>query len=108
MAREVARGDIWMYRFAPPDKPRPVVVLSRDAALRFLSTAVVAPITSTIRGLPSEVPVGVADGLKSESAVNLDHIYTVPKDDLRQWVGQLSPDRMEEICHAISVALGCR
>jgi mRNA interferase MazF len=107
MAREVARGDIWLYRFAAPDKRRPVVVLSRDAALRLLRTAIVAPITTTIHGLPSEVQVGAAEGLKTESAINLDHLYTVRKDDLRQWLGQLSQDRMSEICRAAEVALGC-
>lgn len=108
MAREVARGDVWLYRFAAPDKRRPVLVLSRDVALRHLNTAVVAPITSTVRNLPSEVRVGVADGLKTESVVNLDHVYTVAKLDLRQWVGQLSRERMEQICVALEVAMGCR
>jgi mRNA interferase MazF len=107
MAREVARGDIWLYRVAPPDKRRPVVVLSRDAALRVLRTAIVAPITTTIRGLRSEVRVGIAEGLKTESAINLDHLYTVGKEDLRRWLGQLSPDRMNEMCRAAQVALGC-
>ncbi len=107
MAREVARGDIWMYRFASPDKRRPVVVLSRPAALRLLRTAVVAPVTSTIHGLPSEVRVGVEDGLKNASVVNLDHIYTVSQDDLRQWVGHLDAPRMAEVCAAMNVALNC-
>jgi mRNA interferase MazF len=96
-----------MYRFASPDKRRPVVVLSRPAALRWLRTAVVAPVTSTIHGLPSEVSVGVDDGLRNPSVVNLDHIYTVPQDDLRQWVGQLDAGRMAEVCAAINVALSC-
>lgn len=108
MARQIARGDLWLYRFAPPDKRRPVLVLSRDGALQHLRTAVVAPITTTIRDLPSEVRVGVADGLKSESAVNLDHLYTVEKDDLRQWLGRLPEVRMRAVCEAVEIALGCR
>lgn len=108
MAREVARGDIWMYRFAPPDKRRPVVVLSRSSALRHLRTAIVAPITTVIRGIASEVQVGVEHGLKAESVINLDHVYTVPQEDLRQWVGQLDERRMLEVCNAVEVALGCR
>ncbi len=52
MAGGISRGDIRLYRFAPPDKPRPVVVLTRDSALRYLSTATVAPIASSIRGCP--------------------------------------------------------
>lgn len=107
MAQEVARGDIWLYRFAPPDKRRPVLVLSRDAALRVLETAVVAPISTRIRDLPSEVRVGIGEGLKSDSAINLDHLYTVAKADLRQWVGQLSPAKMDEVCSGVQIALGC-
>jgi mRNA interferase MazF len=107
MAKEVDRGDIWLYRFGRPDKRRPVLVLSRLAALRNLRTAIVAPITSTIRGLPSEVSVGVDDGLKGPSVVNLDHLYTVPQDDLRAWLGRLDDRRMLEVCAAVEVALGC-
>jgi mRNA interferase MazF len=107
MAREVARGDIWLYRFGRPDKQRPVLVLSRQAALRQIRTAVVAPVTTAIRGLPSEVRVGVGDGLKSDSVVNLDHLYTVPQQELRQWLGRLDERRMREVCEAVEVALGC-
>jgi mRNA interferase MazF len=107
MARDVARGDIWLYRFAAPDKRRPVLVLSRPAALRHLRTAVVAPITSARRGLPSEVAVGVDDGLKVPSAVNLDHLYTVAQEDLRQWLGRLDEQRMAQVCTALNVAMGC-
>ena len=96
-----------MYRFAAPDKRRPVLVLSRQAALRNLRTVIVAPITSVRRGLPSEVLLGVEHGLKAESAVNLDHIYTVPQDELRQWVGQLDDRRMHEVCAAAAIAIGC-
>jgi mRNA interferase MazF len=58
MAREVARGEIWMYNFASPDKRRPVLVISREDAIRVLSTVMVAPVTSTIHGIPSEVSWG--------------------------------------------------
>jgi len=107
MAGRVIRGDIWLYRFARPDKRRPVVILSRQAALDHLTTAIVAPVTSTIRGLPSEVRVGPADGLSRDSVVNLDHLYTVPKSDLRVHLGRLDPARLERVCEAINVALGC-
>ncbi len=107
MAREVTRGDIWFYRFGRPDKQRPVLVLSRQAALRQIRTAVVAPITTAIRGLPSEVRVGVEHGLKADSVVNLDHLYTVPQRELRQWLGRLDECQMQEVCGAVEVALGC-
>lgn len=108
MARQVARGDIWLYRFAAPDKRRPVLVLSRPAALAHLRTAIVAPITSTIHGLPSELAVGIEDGLKAASVVNFDHVYTVPQAELRTWLGRLDERRMHAACDAVVVALGCR
>jgi mRNA interferase MazF len=96
-----------MYRFARPDKRRPVLVLSRQKALERLRTATVAPITSNIRGVASEVPVGVADGLKRDSVVNLDHIVTVPQAELRRWIGCLDARRMRAVCAATKIALGC-
>ena len=108
MARRVERGDIWLYRFGRPDKRRPVLVLSRPAALTHLRTAIVAPITTTIHGLPSEASVGVADGLKVESVANLDHLLTVPQAELRTYVGHLDDARMRAVCEAAEVALGCR
>ena len=108
MARAVARGDIWMYRFSRLDKRRPVLILSRPIALRHLHTTIVAPITGTIRGLPSEVRVGVEDGLKKESVASLDHLLTVPQCELRKWLGQLDDGRMREVCLAAEIALGCR
>jgi mRNA interferase MazF len=108
MARAVARGDLWLYRFGTPDKRRPVLVLSRPAALARLRTAIVAPVTTTIHGLPSEVRVGVKDGLKSESVVNTDHLLTVTQDQLKIWLGRLDEARMREVCLAAEVALGCR
>jgi mRNA interferase MazF len=107
MARGVSRGEIWMYRFALPDKRRPVLVISRQRALDKLRTAIVAPITTTMHGLPSEVAVGTADGLKVESVVNLDHLYTVAQADLRTFVGVLDPKRMDAVCSGLAVALGC-
>jgi mRNA interferase MazF len=105
--RSVARGDIWQYRFAAPDKPRPVLVLSRQSALDHLHTALIAPVTSTIRGLPSEVRLSVQDGLKQECVANLDHILSIRQSDLRQYVGHLDEARMREVCRAAAVALGC-
>ena len=64
MAGKIARGDVRLYGFAPTDKKRPVVVLTRDSALAYLSTVTVAPITSTIRGVPSEVVLNEDDGMK--------------------------------------------
>ena len=101
------RGEIWLYRFDPPDKRRPVVVLTRSDVLPLLRTAMVVPITSTIRGLPSEVIVGVEEGLKNDSAINCDHIQTVEQRLLRRYVGSLSESKMVEVCSALAIATGC-
>ncbi len=107
MARGVRRGEIWLYEFKPPDKRRPVLVLTRPEVIDLLRTVMVAPITSEIRGAPSEVVVGVDEGLKAPSAVNLDHVQTVEKQLLRRYVGALSAEKMVRVCEALRVAVGC-
>ena len=96
-----------MYEFRRSDKRRPVVVLSRPEAIAVLATVIAAPITSTIRGLPSEVVVGATEGLKHDSAVNLDHLQTVEQSRLSRYVGGLGPAKMRALCRALSVAAGC-
>jgi len=107
MARTVNRGEIWQYRFKAPDKRRPVVVLSTPAVIPLLHTVMVAPVTSTTRGAPSEVPVGSAEGLKHDSAVNLDHIQTVERARLVSFVGTLNEMQMRRVCRALAIATGC-
>lgn len=107
MAREVNRGEIWRYAFRHPDKRRPVLVLTRQDVIGLLHTVMVAPITSTLRGAPSEVAVGVDEGLKLPSAVNLDHVQTVEQSRLVGYVGHLAPDKMREVCRALAIATGC-
>ena len=107
MAGRIARGEVRLYRFAPPDKERPVVVLTRDSAIAYLANVTVAPITSTIRGVPSEVALGNEDGMKAPCAVNLHNPVTVSKERLGRRVAQLHPRRMSEICSALSFCLGC-
>ncbi len=107
MAGAIARGDVRLYQFPRPDKQRPVVVLTRESAIGYLSTVTVAPITSTIRGVPSEVRLTAADGMKSECAVNLHNVVTVSKLHLGRRVAILSSGRMKEICAALGFALGC-
>lgn len=107
MARRIGRGEIWQHRFKHPDKRRPVVVISRDEVIPLLHTVMVAPVTSTIRGLPSEVRVGPGEGLKRESAVNLDHVQTVEQASLVSFVGTLGPSSLAEVCRALAIATGC-
>jgi len=107
MAGGIARGDVRLYNFAPPDKKRPVVVLTRDSAIAYLSTVTVAPITSAIRGVPSEIVLSEEDGMKTSCAVNLHNAVTVSQDRLGKRVAQLSSVRMNEICAALRFSLGC-
>ena len=102
------RGEIRLCRFAPPDKRRPAVVLTRDSAIGFLNAITVAPITSTRREIPSEVMLGTEDGLKQPCAVSLDHVVTLRRADVGALVGTLSGPRVEQICGALGFALGCR
>ena len=107
MAGGIARGDVRLYQFAPPDKKRPVVVLTRDSAIGYLSTVTVAPITSTIRGVPSEVVLNEEDGMKGPCAVNLHNAVTISQNRLGRRVAQLSSLRLKEICLAFGFSLGC-
>ncbi|MGQ0812874.1 MAG: type II toxin-antitoxin system PemK/MazF family toxin [Gemmatimonadota bacterium] len=107
MARRVNRGEIWLYTFSPPDKRHPVLVLTRQEVIGLLHTVIVAPITSTIHGAPSEVVVGTDEGLKSRSAVNLDHVQTVEQRALARYVGTLAPEKMKTVCQALAIATGC-
>ena len=107
MAGGIARGDVRLYRFAAPDKKRPVVVLTRDSAISYLSTVSVAPITSAIRGVPSEVVLGQEDGMKAPCAINLHHTVTISQELLGKRVCRLSGMRMKEICATLRFTLGC-
>jgi mRNA interferase MazF len=107
VADGLIRGEVWMYTFKAPDKQRPVLILTRQEVIPLLHTVMVAPITSTIHGIPSEVMVGIDEGLKHDSAVNLDHVQTVEKSQLRKRLGQLSDKKMKQVCRALGVAAGC-
>lgn len=105
MAGAVKHAEVRWYRFAKPDKRRPVLVLSRSSAIPYLGELTVAPITSTVRGIPSEVPLGPSDGMPRECAVNLDHLQTVQKARIGALVTTLRPERMDEVREAILFAL---
>ena len=107
MASRITRGDVRLYQFAPPDKKRPVLVLTRDSAITYLLTVTVAPITSTIRDVPSEVVLTEEDGMKGPCAVNLHNAVTISQDRLGRRLAHLSPSRMSEICAALRFSLGC-
>lgn len=101
------RGEIWWCEFAEIGR-RPVVVLSRDAAIPRLRRALVAPCTTTIRGLASEVVLELGDDpVPRRSAVNLDSVESVSVSVLVNRLGRLTDMRMREICAALAVAVDC-
>ena len=108
MAAGIARGEVRLYRFRRPDKQRPVVVLTRNSALGYLSSVTVAPVTSTIRGVPSEVALDESDGMKAPCVVNLHNLVTISRGHLGRRLATLSDERMEQLCAALGFALGCR
>lgn len=107
VAGRLERGEVRFFRFPAPDKQRPVLLLTRGSALRYLSRVTVAPITSTIRGVPSEVALGTEDGMKGPCVVNLHNVVTVPQAGLGRRVTTLSSARMREVCLALAFSLGC-
>jgi mRNA interferase MazF len=107
MPGKMARGEIRLYHFSAPDKKRPALVLTRNSVIPYLSTVTIAPVTSTIRGVPSEVILTQEDGMKSRCAVNLHNAITVPQQRVGKRVAQLSTTRMNEVCGALRFSLGC-
>ena len=100
------RGEVWWYTSREPDKRRPVLVLTRDSAIGFLNALTVAPITTTVRDIPSEVLLTPDDGLLTDCAANMDNIQTVAKHRLGSMISYLSSERMEEVNQAVAFALG--
>lgn len=100
-------GEVWWCELSEIPR-RPVVVLSRDAAIPRLRRAVIAPCTTTVRGLPSEVVLEPnEDPIPRASAVNLDSIESVSVGALTGRLGRLSDERMRQICTALNIAVGC-
>lgn len=100
------RGEVRWYVFSRPDKKRPVLILTRDSALEFLGEVTVAPITSTIRGIPTEVLLTNVDGMPRDCAVNLDHLQTVSKGKIGSLITTLSTGKMQQMRSSLLFALG--
>ncbi|MHB1503253.1 MAG: type II toxin-antitoxin system PemK/MazF family toxin [Acidimicrobiales bacterium] len=98
------RGEIWL---AELDKRRPVVVLTRDPMGRVLHSVIAGPVTSTIRGLSTEVELSEADGVRRPCVVNLDNLQLVPRSRLVRRVGRAAPHTLWAICAAMAAAIGC-
>ena len=100
------RGEIWWAELEPPAGRRPVVLLSRDEAYAVRSLVIIAPITTRVRRIPSELTLGIEDGMPQDCVANLDTITTIPKDCLRNRMVTLSPQKLRGIEAAIRFALG--
>lgn len=100
------QGEVWWANLAPPTGLRPVLLLSRDEAYAVRALITVAPITTRVRHIPSEVPLGPEDGLPRDCVANLDIITTIPKASLDGLAAALSPSKMRAVDTAIHFALG--
>ncbi len=98
------RGEVWL---AEVDKARPVIVLTRNPMGRYLNAVLVAPVTSMVRNVSTEVPVGPADGIRVESVANLDNTQLLARTRLVRRVGQATPDTMSRLCDALAIAVDC-
>lgn len=100
------RGEIRWYSFKKPDKRRPVLIISRSSSIAYLNEITVAPITSVIRDIPSEILITKSEGMSKTSVANFDHIQTVSKEKIGKRIAKLSLARLEEVDNAIRFALG--
>lgn len=98
------RGEVWLAQL---DKVRPVIVVTRDPMGRLLHAVLAAPITSTVRELSTEVPVGPADGVRQASVANLDNVQLVTRSRLIRRVGRARESTMAAACSALAIAAGC-
>jgi mRNA interferase MazF len=104
MTAAPGRGEVWL---ADLDKTRPVIVLTRDPIGKLLNAVIVAPVTSTVRGVSTEVRVGPEDGIQHSSVANLDNTQLVARDRFRRRVGRARSATMAALCAALSVAVDC-
>ena len=99
------RGEVRWYKFKHPDKKRPIVILTRNSILEYLGEVTIAPVTSTIRDIPSEVLLSRLDGMHNDYAINCDHIQTVSKSNVGSLIASLSKEKLSEVRDAINFAL---
>lgn len=99
------QGEVWWAE--AEDKRRPVLVVTRDDAIPVLRRVIVAPVTRSVRGIPTEVALGADDGLAVECAASFDNLQPVDRRLLTQRVGALSPPRRGEVCRALDALADC-
>ncbi|MGH8929370.1 MAG: type II toxin-antitoxin system PemK/MazF family toxin [Egibacteraceae bacterium] len=102
----VARGEVW-WGETPDEKGRPFLVVSRDAANEVMQRVLVAPVTRRARGVPSELALGIDEGLPVESVASFDNLRPMPKAVLVRRLGALGPSRRHELCTVAAATLDC-
>jgi mRNA interferase MazF len=98
-------GEIRWYKFVKSDKKRPVLILTRNSIIEYLDEITVAPVTSTIRNIPSEIYLSEADGMPRECAINCDHLQIVSKSKIGALITSLIPAKMADVGKAIRFSL---
>jgi len=98
-------GEIRWYKFVRPDKKRPVLILTRDSVLKYLGEVTIAPITTTVRNIPSEVFLSKGESMPRDCAVNCDHLQTVSRGKIGSLITSLPPAKMVDVGRAIRFAL---
>lgn len=106
MSPVIHRGDVW-WADVPGDKVRPVVVLTRERFVSRLTSLLVAPITTTVREIPTEVALGPDDGLPRDCAANFDNVFTLHRSRFERRISRLTDDRLDEVCQAYRFAVEC-
>lgn len=102
----VARGEVWWYQ-DPRAGRRPFLILTREEAIPVLNQVLAVPATRTIRGIPTEVPLGESDGMPGDCALTLDNMTLVRMALCTDRITRLGPDRMQDVCEALRIATGC-
>lgn len=106
MTPVIHRGDVW-WADVPEDKVRPVLVLTRERFVPRLTSLVVAPLTTTVRGIPTEVRLTTDDGLPRECAANFDNVFTLHRSRFERPITRLTESHMRDVCRAYRFAVGC-
>lgn len=102
----VAQGELWLLE-TPNQKRRPVLIVSRDEVIGVVNNVVVAPVTSTIRTIPTCIPVGPDEGIDHESVASFDNLAAVPKSLLTRRLGQLPAGGHHRLCTALDALANC-
>lgn len=106
MTPDLHRGDLW-WADVPGDKVRPVLVLTRERFVSRLRAVLVAPVTTTVRDIPTELLLGTDDGFDRRCAANFDNAFTLARTRFEGFIAALGPDRLVELCAAYRFAAGC-